>query len=192
MQLILGSQSPRRKEILEFFSVPFIQASPSFDEDSVPFNGDPEEYVCALSKGKGEALRERFPEALILTADTIVFREGKVYGKPKDMDEAIQILSELAGEWHAVYTGVTVQNQGEVLSRAEVTHVLFHSLTLEEIRHYLACTHWRDKAGGYAIQGKGGIIVRKINGCYYNVMGLPLNTVESLLSHFGVELWNHL
>ena len=192
MQLILGSQSPRRREILEFFSIPFIQASPSFDEASVPFNGNPEEYVCTLSNGKSASLINRFPQAMILTADTVVFREGKVYGKPKDRDDAYQMLSEFAGQWHSVYTGVTIQDKEKILSKAEVTHVLFNALTPEQIRHYLAHTDWVDKAGSYAIQKKGGIIVRKIEGCYYNAKGLPINTLVDLLQQFNVALWDYL
>ncbi len=92
MKLVLGSQSPRRKEILQSFSIPFTQASPPFDEEAVPFNGNPEDYVCTLSKGKGQSLLSQFPESVILTADTIVFREGKVYGKPKDKEDAFQTL----------------------------------------------------------------------------------------------------
>lgn len=192
MKLVLGSQSPRRKEILEFFSIPFIQASPSFDEEAVPFNGNPEEYVRTLSKGKGEALLEQFPKSVILTADTIVFREGKVYGKPKNREEAFKNLSELAGQWHSVYTGVTVQTTEKVVSKAEITHVLFNDLTAEQIHQYLDQIKWSDKAGGYAIQMSGGLIVRKIDGCYYNVKGLPINLVENLLQHFGYALWEHL
>lgn len=192
MKLVLGSQSPRRKEILEFFSIPFTQANPSFDESSLPFNGDPEDYVCSLSKGKSETLVDQYPDSTILTADTIVFREGKVYGKPKDKEEAFQFLSELAGNWHSVYTGVTLQNREKTVSKAEVTRVLFNDLSPEQIHHYLAQINWADKAGSYAIQMSGGIIIRKIDGCYYNVKGLPINIVEDLLKHFDVVLWEHL
>lgn len=192
MQLILGSQSPRRKEILEFFSIPFTQANPLFDENSVPFNGNPEDYVCALSKGKAESLADKFPESIILTADTIVFHEGKVYGKPRDKNEAYQTLAELAGKWHSVFTGVTIQNKNMSFSQAEATHVLFNELTSEQVHRYITQINWADKAGGYAIQMQGGIIVRKIEGCYYNVKGLPINLVENLLKHFGIELWNYL
>jgi septum formation protein len=190
--LVLGSQSPRRKEILGYFSIPFIQVTPPFDEGSIPFDNDPEAYVCSLSRGKSESLLSQFSESIILTADTIVFREGKIYGKPRNVEEAFQMLSELTGQWHTVYTGVTVQKGKEAFSKAEATRVLFNELTAEQIRHYIAHTEWSDKAGGYAIQMKGGLIVRKIEGCYYNVMGLPINTAEALLKRFGVELWNWL
>lgn len=192
MKLILGSQSPRRKEILEFFSIPFTQAPPSFDEEAVPFNGDPEEYVRTLSQGKGKALLAKFPDSVILTADTVVFHNGKVYNKPKDREEAFQNLVELAGQWHSVYTGVTILNQDKVVSQVEETRVLFNELTPQQIDHYLAQIPWADKAGGYAIQMSGGLIVKKIDGCYYNVKGLPINTVDQLLRHFGFALWEHL
>jgi septum formation protein len=192
MKLILGSQSPRRKEILSYFSIPFIQMSPAFDEESVPFQGDPEVYACTLSQGKAESLADRFPESVILTADTIVFRNGKIYGKPKTQEEAYQSLSELVGQWHTVYTGVTVKKGKQMFQQVEASRVLFNPLTPEQIHHYIAHTEWADKAGGYAIQANGGLIVRKIDGCYYNVMGLPINTVESLLQHVGIKLWNYL
>lgn len=189
--LILGSQSPRRKEILSYFSLPFTQVASSFDEGSIPFRGEPKEHVRALSKGKAESLASQFPQSIILTADTIVFRKGKIYDKPKNIEEAYQTLSELVGEWHTVYTGVTVQKEGKAFHQVEATQVLFNPLTQEQMGHFLAKTEWADKAGGYAIQGRGGLIVRKIDGCYYNVMGLPINAVENLLKHFGIELWDY-
>ena len=192
MQIILGSQSPRRREILSYFTIPFIQASPPFEEEAVPFQGDPEAYVCTLSNGKAESLADRFSDKVILTADTIVFQAGKVYNKPKSDEEAFQAISELVGRWHTVYTGVTVRQGSQTFCQAEATHVLFNALTPAQIRHYIANTEWADKAGGYAIQMAGGLIVRKIDGCYYNVMGLPINTVESLLKNFGIELWDYL
>lgn len=192
MQLILGSQSPRRKEILSYFSLPFTQVSPVFDEEAVPFHGEAEPYVAFLSKGKAESLSERFPEALILTADTIVYREGKIYGKPVNDEEAFQSLSELVGRWHTVYTAVTLQKGKQAFQHVEATHVLFNALTPTQIRQYLAHTKWSDKSGGYAIQMAGGIIVRKIDGCYYNVMGLPINALEVLLKNFQIELWDYL
>lgn len=187
MRLILGSQSPRRKEILSYFSIPFVQASPDFDESSIPFNKDPEEYVCAIAKGKAKALAHAFPEDLILTADTIVYCEGKIYGKPKSRSDAFQGLSELAGRWHTVFTGVTLMQSNKMLHQAEATRVLFNPLTSEEIDRYLERTKWEDKAGGYGYQMEGGIIVRKIEGCYYNVIGLPINTTFSLLKQFGIH-----
>lgn len=192
IQLILGSQSPRRKEILGYFSLPFEQISPDFDEEAVPFKGNPAAHVTELSHGKALSLAEKYPEALILTADTIVWKDGKVYGKPKDTEEAFKALSELTGSWHSVFTGVSLYYQERTISQSEETRVLFNSLTPDQIRHYHNKLHWADKAGGYAIQMAGGLIVNKIEGCYYNVMGLPINSVRALLQHVGIELWDYL
>jgi len=192
MHLILGSQSPRRKEILEFFTIPFIQVKPLFDEDSVLFRGNPEAYACELSVGKAESLAATYPESVILTADTIVVCENKIYGKPKNQDDAIGMLTELSGKWHSVYTGVTVQKKEKCISKAEVTRVLFNDVTPSQIRQYINSISCSDKAGSYAIQTNGCIIVRKIDGCYYNVKGLPINTVVELLGQCGIMLWEHL
>ncbi|CCB86873.1 MULTISPECIES: Maf family protein [Parachlamydia] len=191
-RLILGSQSPRRKEILEYFSIPFEQISSSFDEDSIAFQNNPEEYVCAISQGKAEELARKFPKAIILTADTIVHKDGKVYGKPKNREEAKDILQQLAGHWHQVYTGVTVRHAKEHHSSFERTQVLFHALTPEEIDLYHDKIAWQDKAAGYAIQQNGSIIIRSIEGCYYNVLGLPVHTTKLLLAKVGINLWEHL
>jgi septum formation protein len=192
MKLILGSHSARRKEILSHFSLPFLQMTSHFDEDSVKFTGDPKEYVLEISRGKAEALAPKYPDTLILTADTTVFFDGKIYGKPANEKEACQALSELSGEWHTVYTGVSLQKGERAFHEVEASRVLFNALTQKQIEQYIAHTEWKDKAGGYSIQLRGGLLVRKIEGCYYNIMGLPINTVEALLKHFGIELWDYL
>lgn len=192
MELILGSQSPRRFEILNYFNLPFKQASPDFDEDAVPFDDNPVEYVSVLAKGKAESLIPAHPSAIILTADTIVYREGKIYGKPKNADEAFAFLKELVGQWHSVYTGLTVYALGNYYQAVEETRVLFNALTEEQIKTYNQSLHFIDKAAGYMIQGAGGLIVNRIDGCYYNVMGLPVNALSSLLKKCGIDLWRHL
>lgn len=192
MKLILGSQSPRRKEILNFFTLPFIQTSPNYDEDAVPFLGNPIEYVKILSKGKADSLAHQYPKSLILTADTIVYREGKIFGKPKDEEEAYQFLTELEGRWHSVFTGLTLRVKDSDFQEVEETRVLFNPLTEEQMKNYHRILHFVDKAGGYMIQGAGGLIVKRIEGCYYNVMGLPINALHALLKHADIDLWNHL
>lgn len=192
VRLILGSKSPRRQEILSSFTLSFEQVAPSFDEDSIPFTGDPEKYVTTISKGKANQLAARYPDAIILTADTTVYREGKIYGKPIDEEDAFRSLSELVGKWHTVYTGVSVQFGKKEYHQVESTRVLFNELSPDQIRHYLLRMHWADKAGGYAIQLVGGLIVKRIEGCYYNVMGLPINTVHTLLKHVNIDLWNFI
>lgn len=191
-RLILGSQSPRRKEILSYFSIPFEQASPAFDEDAVPFTGDPISYVLDLSRGKAHSLHSKIPQGIILTADTVVWRENKIYNKPKTPEEANSFLQEFSGNWHSVFTGLTLSFGAREWQAYEETRVLFNTLSDPQIRKYLETNHWKDKAGGYAIQQAGGLFVKKIEGCYYNVMGLPINSVRHLLAQIGIDLWGFL
>jgi len=189
---ILGSQSPRRRESLASFSLPFKQISSDFDEDSIPFTGDPIRYCTQLAACKAEALAARFPDAAILTADTVVYLNGKLYNKPRDAEEAFRFLSELAGHWHTVHTAVHVCQGGRSFADSESTRLLFHPLTPEQIRLFHKHVHFLDKAGGYAIEGCGQIILAKIEGCYYNVLGLPINATRRLLSALGIDLWHYL
>lgn len=192
MELILGSQSPRRKDVLSFFNLPFRQVSPSFDEDAVPFEGNPIEYVNTLSKGKALSLQDRFLNQAILTADTVVYKEGKIFNKPKDKQEAHQHLRELAGRWHSVFTGLTLSYAHQAWQQVEETRVQFNPLTEQQIylyQHALCCT---DQAGGYMIQGAGSLVVKRIEGCYYNVLGLPVNALHELLLKIGIDMWEHL
>lgn len=191
MELILGSQSPRRREILSFFNIPFTQVSPNFDEDSIPFHDNPTEYVQILAKGKADSLAHDFPDAVVLTADTIVYMKGKIYGKPRDQQEAFEFFKELSGEWHSVFTGLTVSSKGIDFQTVAETRVLFNALTEEQMKIYLQTLPVSDKAGGYMIQGAGGLIVNRIEGCYYNVVGLPINALCSVLSQAGIDLWKH-
>lgn len=192
MDLILGSQSPRRLEILNHFNFNLTQISPSFDEGSVSYNGNLEQYVCAISDGKSDSLVEQFPDRLILTADSIVYCNGTIYGKPKDLNQAIEFLSELVGNWHSVWSGVTLRINDQLYHAAEETKVLFNQLTLNQIQHYLTKFNWKDKAGSYGIQVCCGLIVNRIEGCFYNVKGLPINTVATLMRKFNIELWEYL
>jgi len=194
--LILASQSPRRREILSFFSYPFTTIASSFDELSIPFTGDPIAYAKILAESKAASLAERFPEALLLSADTVVFKEGRLFNKPADEKEAFSMLSELNGSWHSVFTAMTVQRGVGALQRRvtayEETRVLFHQLSPRELALYHKTFDGTDKAGGYGIQQGGALIVKKIEGCFYNVMGLPLATCRQLLAEMGIDLWYYL
>jgi len=174
------------------FNLSFEQIPSDFDEESLPFTGDPIAYCTALAKGKAEALAARFPDAAILTADTIVYLDGKVYNKPRDAEEAFRFLSELCGHWHTVHTAVHVCQGEHSYSDCESTRLLFHPLSPDQIRTFNKHINFRDKAGGYAIEGCGQIILAKIEGCYYNVLGLPINATRRLLSRIGIDLWRHL
>jgi len=190
--LILGSSSPRRKEILGFFKIPFEQKSPSFDEEAEPFEGDPLTYATKLAKGKAESLQASHPNRVILTADTIVFKEGKLYCKPKSSEEAFEMLRSFNGSWHTVFTAVCIAKEGKLLSDYEETQVLFHKVPEIDLRHYHKAFSGQDMAGGYGIQMGGSIIIKRIEGCFYNVMGLPITAVCSLLKKVGIDLWHYL
>ena len=192
MRLILGSQSPRRLEILSYFSLPFEQISPQFDEDAVIFSGDPIIYANEIAAGKARSLAAKYPDAMILTADTVVYKDGKIYGKPRDEKEAFRILTELSNGWHSVYSSVAIWHKDVLRQGIEETRVLFKPLTPVQIQRYLEALHWADKAGGYAIQLAGSLLISRIEGCYYNVMGLPIQTVYRLLKEVGIDLWDYL
>ncbi|MBU6382986.1 MAG: septum formation protein Maf [Verrucomicrobia bacterium] len=192
MSLILGSTSPRRREILDFFAIPFTQASPHFDESLIPFQGDPIAFAKEVAIGKAQALKHRFPHDVILTADTIVYQNGKIFLKPESLKEAHAMLKELSGKEHQVFTGVAVLHKNEIFSDVEQSRVFFHELTEPQIQIYHENFHPLDKAGGYAIQKAGSLIVKRIEGCYYNIMGLPIHTVRRLLLKAGIDLWDFL
>lgn len=189
--IILGSQSARRKEILQFFSLPFEVQHSSFDELSVPFTGDPKQYVCDIAKGKAAALAPLFPKRLILTADTIVYKNEKVYLKPNSKHEAKETLTELSASWHEVYTGLAVSFNDHLICGYEVSRVLFNDLTEKEIETFLQYQPYQDKAGSYFIQLAGSLLIKKIEGCFYNIMGLPVNLMRDLLKKSSLDLWDY-
>ncbi len=191
-KLILGSQSPRRFEILNFFSVPFEQIAPDFDETQVSFCGNPAAFVREVAERKALCLASRYPKDIILTADTVVYRNGRLFMKPETLDEAAGMLSELSGKEHSVFTGVCAISPAGHFIESEESKVYFHPLTPAQIRAYHSTFNPLDKAGAYAIQKGGCVIVKRIEGCYYNIMGLPLNATRSLLLKAGVDLWNFL
>jgi len=192
MELILGSTSPRRREILSYFSLPFAQVSPDFDESQVLFEGDPAAYAQEVAKRKAMSLAERHPNQTILTADTVVFQGGRLFLKPETIEEASAMLSELSGKVHQVHIGVSVMKNKELFTDGAVTTVEFHELTQDQIHTYHRHFGPLDKAGSYAIQKGGSLIVKRIEGCYYNIMGLPLQPVYRLLLKVKINLWDYL
>lgn len=190
--LILGSQSPRRKEILGFFSIPFQQVSPGFDETQVVFKGSPAAFACEVAHRKALCLKQSHPNSTILTADTVVFYNGKLYQKPETLQEAQFMLRDLSGKEHQVFTGVCVLKGSECFIEAEESKVHFSDLTDAQIEAYHQSIQPLDKAGGYAIQGIGSAIVKRIEGCYYNIMGLPIQLVRRLLLKVGIDLWDYV
>lgn len=192
MPLILGSNSPRRKEILNFFSIPFQQANPDCDESQIPFQGDPAAYVSEVAHRKALCLIDRHPNDTILTADTIVYAKNRLFLKPESLQEAHAMLRELSGKEHQVHTGVCIAQKNRCFIDSEESRVFFHELTDSQIHTYHSHFLPLDKAGGYAIQKGGSLIVKRIEGCYYNIMGLPIQTVRRLLLKAGIDLWDYL
>lgn len=188
MKIILASQSPRRKELLERMGIKdFETISPNVDESA--FHGlPPEELVRHLSAEKAAAVAGRAGEdAIVIAADTVVALEGAVLGKPADELDAFKMLSALSGVRHQVYTGVTVCRGGEKQTAHEVTDVTFRELSEREIEDYISTGEPMDKAGAYGIQGYGALLIQGISGDYYNVMGLPVCRLSGMLARFGVD-----
>jgi septum formation protein len=129
---------------------------------------------------------------MILTADTVVWKEGRFYGKPVNREEAYRFLSEFSGGWQTVVTGMTLVKEGEFFQEHGLTKVLFNTLSHEQKNYILDAGAWEDKAGGYGAQGSTSLLVKSYEGCFYNVLGLPVNVYSSLLSRIGINLWQYV
>ncbi|HKM39443.1 MAG TPA: Maf family protein [bacterium] len=191
-KLVLASQSPRRKQLLDNLGVSFT-IIPSLATETRPSTSNPERLVESLAKFKAETVGRTLSVAansLVIGADTIVVLDGSVLGKPEDEHEAAAMLRRLSGRWHQVFTGVAIfdpQTGGMAVSN-EVTAVKIKPLSSEEISAYVATKEPFDKAGAYGIQDKGALLVERIQGCYFNVVGLPLVKLAALLARWGVDL----
>lgn len=184
MHYILASASPRRQELLTKIVDNFDVIVSNFDEDSVKFNGGVEDYVKTLAEGKGKDVASQAKkDSIIIAADTVVVIDGKILGKPKNADDAYNMLKLLSNKIHRVYSGIAVINTTNNIMKSEAvfTEVKFSELTHEEIINYINSKEPLDKAGAYGIQGLGALFVEKINGCYYNVVGLPLNRLNKII-----------
>ncbi len=189
MNIVLASASPRRKELLEMLGVENLIVLPAKGEETIPPGAEPEEMVMALASQKArEVAAQRPPEDLILAADTLVWFRGRPYGKPHSPQEAIAMLESLSGQTHQVYTGVALLRQGRLLSECEVSAVSFRELSREEICRYVDSGEPMDKAGAYGAQGRGALLVRRIEGDFFNVMGLPLCRLGQMLKKQGVDI----
>lgn len=187
--LILGSTSARRKEILGFFRIPFEVCPSPFNEDDIPYAGNPEAYVRTLAEEKARSLDKELP---ILTADTIVVQNGSLFEKPHSYEEAIEMLLSFSGSSHTVFTAVCATSGEKNAIACAKTEVYFHNITEDQAKKYVHYFSVLDKAGGYAIQNGGAIIVKKIDGCFYNVMGLPLAETRDVLKAIGIDIWDSI
>ncbi len=180
--LILASQSPRRKQLLEWAEIPFEVVVSNTDE-SFPDGLTASAVAMHIALQKANAVKLIFPDRLILAADTIVVCEGQIIGKPQDREEAIRHIGMLSGKIHEVITGVTLMQSDKTIQFAEITRVQFHPLTDEQIAFYVDRYQPYDKAGAYAIQEWIGVVgIHSIQGDFYNVMGLPVSRVVQALA----------
>ena len=186
MQLILGSQSPRRKELLGLFHIPFVIKIADIDEAMDPALS-PAEEVARVSRAKAEAI-PRGDDDVVIAADTIVVLENEVLGKPKDEADAVRMLTALSGRDHQVMTGVTVLRGNTALTHTEITDIHFRPLSQKEIAAYVATGEPMDKAGSYGIQGGAALFAEKMHGDYYNVMGLPVCRLWQMLRAIAPEI----
>jgi septum formation protein len=178
--LVLASRSPQRRAILEQLGIPFEVVVPSFAEE--PSGADPVAEVERRAEGKARSVAGSAEDRPVLGVDTEVVLEGHVYGKPGDESEAEAMLEALSGKTHEVVSGLCLLTPGWEELRHEVTRVTFRSLTPRELGFYVASDEWRERAGGYAIQGRGAGLVERIDGDYLNVVGLPAALLVDLLA----------
>jgi septum formation protein len=193
--VILASASPRRKELLEKIGLVFTVDPSDYPEElhSSQITGaglNPQELVKTISLGKATAIAEKYRDAIVIAADTIGVLGDQIIGKPQTAEEAGEMLKSLSGKAHRVITGITIIDTAahKTVTRAVETRVYFKQLSPLEIANYVKSGEPLDKAGAYAIQGLGSVIVEKIVGDYYNVMGLPLNALAESLKEFGVNV----
>ncbi|NIM19102.1 MAG: septum formation protein Maf [Candidatus Latescibacteria bacterium] len=182
--LILASESPRRIELLKMLGFEFRVEPARINEADETIARDPFMLPQELARMKAEDVGSRFPDALVVGADTVVILDGRALTKPRDDHEAAEFLKALSGAVHTVVTGLAIKKAASAVlfSGKEETRVRFRELTKEEIDSYVASGEGRDKAGSYAVQGLGACLVRSIEGCHYNVVGMPIALLFELMN----------
>lgn len=192
-KIILASQSPRRKELLELLNIPFV-VHPSNIEEVVNEESYPFQVVESLALQKANDVASNYHNGIIIGTDTIVVYEHNILGKPKDENDAFEMLKLLQGQAHEVYSGLAIidADTGKSIVSHRVTKVFMYPLSDDDIVFYLNTKEPLDKAGSYGIQGVGSIFIEKIEGDYFNVVGLPLSLLRKQLLEFGVNITRDL
>lgn len=190
-KIILASASPRRKEIFEITGLKFAVCASDYKE-KMHLSLPPRELARFLSRKKSEAVSHKYRNAIIIAADTLIAFKNRIIGKPRNNMEAEKMLHMLNGRKHSVITGFTITDtgSGKILTRSVETVVYFKRNSNEEIKAYVRSKESMDKAGAYAVQGLGAILIKKIDGDFFNVMGLPLCTLIEGLKKFGIYVLN--
>jgi septum formation protein len=179
--LLLASRSPQRRAILEQLGIPFDVVEPRYEEH-VPEIGDATELVREHALGKARSVADQARDRPVLAVDTEVVLQGLIFGKPADATEAEQMLEELSGKTHVVMSGLCLLTPGWEVVEHEGTRVTFRTLTPRDLAAYIETGEWEGRAGAYAIQGRGAALVRRIDGDYLNVVGLPAALLVRLLA----------
>lgn len=186
VRVILASQSPRRRELLTLVGIAH-EVRPADIDETVLAGEAPVPHCERLARSKAQALAAAEPGALVIGSDTIVVVDGDILGKPRDRDDAIAMLTRLAGREHTVYTAVAIAHAGDIRSGVEAVQVQFRPLDHAQIEGYVDTREPMDKAGAYGIQGYGATIVERIEGDYFAVMGLPLGRMITLIRDLGFQ-----
>jgi len=185
-RVILASASPRRRELLDLVGIAH-EVQPADIDETYRDGEEAAAHAERLAREKGETIAAQHPEAIVISADTIVLVDGLVLGKPRDEAEAARMLSMLSGQTHVVLTAVAVTYRGRMRSGVESVRVTFRTLDRERIGAYIATSEPMDKAGAYGIQGFGATLVERIDGDYFAVMGLAIARMVDLLQEIGVR-----
>ncbi len=188
-RIILASGSPRRKEILNSAGLRFDVVPSEYEEDN-SHQLPPAQLVEYLSLGKAKWVAERHPDALVIAADTLVSLDNVILGKPKKADELRTMISSLSGRSHSTYTGFTIIDGEHTVTESVKTKVFFRDITSKELDSYVLSRDGLDKAGGYGIQSLAAVFIERIEGDYFNVVGLPICRLAVRLKEFGVEVLN--
>ena len=188
-QIVLASGSPRRQELLNRIGITDFDIRVPETDEHYPAGLSPAQIVEYISREKADAAAKLCtPEEIVITADTMVFLDQQRLGKPKDEADALRMLTDLAGRRHTVCTGVTLRQGQRSLTRAQSTDVYFRPAGREELTAYIRGGEPMDKAGAYGVQGQGALLVERIDGDFFNVMGLPVLLLSRMLAEFGVTL----
>ena len=191
LDVILASASPRREELLGLIFKEFWVMPSGYDESKVPEDLTPAEHVVYSSLMKARDIAQKNKKSLVIGADTVVVIDETILGKPHDRAEAARMLKSLSGRLHQVYTGITVIYDNKEHSAFECTDVKFSELSDDVISRYVSSGEPMDKAGAYAIQGRGAVLIESINGCYFNVVGLPIHKLSAILGEIGIPPLTH-
>ena len=186
LEVILASQSPRRRDLLDLIGITHVVRPADIDESVLPGEA-PVPHCERLARTKATTLAAQAPASVVIAADTIVVLDDAILGKPTDVTEARATLARLSGRTHTVHTAMAVAHQGRTVSAVESVQVTFRALTADEIAAYVATGEPMDKAGAYGIQGYGATIVERIDGDYFSVMGLGLRRLVALLAELGLR-----